>query len=80
MVCYVYVIQNQQGRYYIGSTNNLEHRVERHNNNGSFWTKHKGPWKLVFQEKHESRSSATQREKYLKKLKGGKGLKNLLER
>ena len=37
----VYIIENQDGRHYIGYTANLEIRIKDHNTNKTRWTKKK---------------------------------------
>jgi predicted GIY-YIG superfamily endonuclease len=62
----VYVLQNHDGHFYIGHTDNLGNRVASHNRtdkiNGKF-TRKNGPWTLVWSEEHPNRSSAMQRER-----------------
>ncbi len=65
---YVYVIQSlKNGRLYTGQTYDIDKRLDEHNQ-GVFngYTKGKGPWKLVYSEKFNSRNEAIAREKYLK--------------
>jgi putative endonuclease len=63
MSYFVYIIQSKKDdRFYIGSTNNLTERIERHNQGRSRYTKGRGPWKLVYREEHIDRSSAVKRE------------------
>ena len=62
MPFYVYILQSMKdGSYYIGSTNNLEDRIERHNQGRSQYTKLRRPWKLVYSEELPDRSSAVRR-------------------
>lgn len=62
---YVYVIKNEDGELYYGSTNNLKKRFFEHNNNFSFSTKgHK--WKLVYYEAYLEEEDARKRERRLK--------------
>ncbi|MDD3906023.1 MAG: GIY-YIG nuclease family protein [Candidatus Omnitrophica bacterium] len=76
---FVYVIQSgKTGRYYTGSTENLERRLKEHNSDKVRSTKNKGPWKLVYKESAESKCRAIKREHYIKKLKGGNGFKRLI--
>ncbi len=56
-------------KLYIGQTNNLIKRIERHNNGKNFSTKNRGPWKVVFSKEFDSRNEAMKFEKYLKSLK-----------
>ena len=74
MPYYVYIIQSlKDGTYYTGSTQDLDARVQRHNQGRSKYTKPKRPWKLVYSEEHPNRSSAAKRENLLKRQKS-KGL------
>lgn len=71
MPYYVYIIQSEKdGSYYIGSTQDLSERIERHNQGRSQYTKAKRPWKLVYYEEHPSRSAAMKREMEIKRKKG----------
>jgi putative endonuclease len=74
---FVYVIKNNQDRWYIGQTNNIKFRLERHNNNEIKSTKNRGPWKLFHSEKFETRSEAMRREEFLKSGRGRLFLKSL---
>jgi len=75
----VYIICNQHGKKYIGHSSNFNLRLQYHNNNKSFYTKNKGPWKLIYKEIFQTRSEAMKREKFLKKQKGGDTLKNIIK-
>lgn len=77
----VYVIQSQStGKIYIGQTNNLNKRLKRHNQQlptkkKSYTTKNKGPWKVIYTEKVQTRKEARKREKQLKTSKGRRFIK-----
>ena len=75
---WVYVLENEKGRWYIGQTNNLELRIERHNNQKVKSTKNRGYWKLIYKERFKLRSEALKREKFLKSGAGRAFLKKLL--
>jgi predicted GIY-YIG superfamily endonuclease len=46
--CSIYVLALENGKYYIGSTNNLDNRIKQHfDGNGSEWTKIHHPKKVV---------------------------------
>ena len=69
---WVYVLENAEGRFYIGSTNDLARRIEEHNcaeKTGTKYTHKNGPWKLVWSEQHDSRSSAVRQERAIKRMK-----------
>ena len=73
----VYVLRNPAGRFYIGLTEDLPRRVEQHNQGISTWTRHKGPWHLVWNRECASLSAARRLENELKSQKGGDGFYRL---
>ena len=45
---FIYAIKLEQGKYYVGKTNNPQFRIESHfNSNGSEWTKIYKPIKVL---------------------------------
>ena len=79
MSYFVYIIQSQKnGSYYVGHTQNLEARIERHNNGGSPFTKNRTPWKLVYSEPFETKATASRREREVKKHKSRKYIERLV--
>ncbi|NDV63625.1 GIY-YIG nuclease family protein [Puniceicoccales bacterium CK1056] len=71
---FVYVLENQKGRLYIGQTDNLERRLSQHNspegkNHLGKYTHKNGPWHLLGFEEFPSRSMAMIREGELKSWK-----------
>ena len=69
----VYVLQNREQRCYVGLMDDLLRRVEQHNHGVSTWTKHRGPWELVWQSETMELGEARQLETWLKRQKGGNG-------
>ncbi len=70
MSYYVYIIESlSNGSFYIGSSDNVERRVRRHNSGYSRYTKRHRPWKLVYTERHPSKTEALKRERFLKRQK-----------
>ena len=70
MTYFVYILESlKDGTYYVGSTNHLSDRVERHNQGRSKYTKNRGPWVVVYYEKHLKRADAVKREKAIKNRK-----------
>jgi putative endonuclease len=64
---FVYILKCGDDSYYVGSTNNIEKRIERHSaSEAAEWIKNRLPIKIVYQEKHETLLSARQREKQIK--------------
>ena len=76
----IYVLQSlKHGRFYIGSTNDLNDRLKRHNFRKNKSTRDGVPWKLVHVEKFNTRSEAVKREIQIKKYKGGNAFKKLIK-
>jgi putative endonuclease len=69
----VYVIRNDAGRFYIGLSENVTVRLQQHNSGISQWTRHRGPWSLVWTSEPLSLSDARKLENRLKAQKGGAG-------
>ncbi|MBI5421219.1 MAG: GIY-YIG nuclease family protein [Parcubacteria group bacterium] len=77
---YTYVLQNKNKMLYTGSTNDLWKRFNEHNSGKSEYTKHRGPYQLIYYEACLSEEDARSREKYLKSGMGKRYLKNRLKR
>ncbi|MFH1398443.1 MAG: GIY-YIG nuclease family protein [Candidatus Omnitrophota bacterium] len=80
MVYYVYVLKNDQGRYYMGSTKDIELRLRQHNQNSVRSTKNKGPFKLVYKEIFGTRTEARKRENQVKGYKNSDYTKRLVKK
>ena len=65
----------KDGRLYVGSTNNLERRLQEHARGEVTSTKHRQPFELLYYEVYKVEKDARMREKYLKG--GGRARKNL---
>jgi putative endonuclease len=75
----VYILQSLKNRrYYIGHTNNIDSRLERHNKGLVRSTKSFIPWKIIYTEKYNTKSEAYRRELEIKSYKGGIKFKKLL--
>jgi len=66
-------------QYYIGSTGNLEERLNRHNSGRSIYTKRGIPWTVVYLEFFSTKSEAYQRELEIKSMKSRKYIEHLIE-
>ena len=66
----VYILECSDKTLYTGITNNLDKRLEQHNNGaeGAKYTRARRPVKCVYNEKQKNRSEATKRELAIKKL------------
>jgi len=65
---FVYVLECADKTLYVGSTNNLEKRLNEHNNSkcGAHYTKIRRPVKLMYSEKYSTKSEALKREIQIK--------------
>ena len=66
---FVYVLESEiNGQYYIGQTNDVLKRLERHNSGYEDHTKKFLPWKLIYKIEVPSRKDSLKLERYLKNL------------
>ena len=78
---WVYVLENSQGRFYVGHTDDLGRRLGEHNDPDrakSKYTRKHGPWRLVWWEEHCGRSSAVRRERFIKSRKSAAWIRQYL--
>jgi putative endonuclease len=81
MTFFVYFLQSRKnGTFYVGQTNNIEKRVERHNKGLIKTTKNRTPFDLIYVESYNTRREAMLREKHLKSIKGFKEKKAIVEK
>lgn len=67
---FVYIIESAvTKRYYIGQSENLDKRIDRHNKGQNLSTKAYVPWKLRWWKEYETGSEAIKVERSLKRLK-----------
>jgi len=76
---FAYILySNKLDRYYTGSTDDLEWRLERHNSGWGRYTKKGIPWKLVYNEEYFTKTEALKREREIKKKKSRKYIEGLI--
>jgi len=64
---YVYIIYSQRlQRYYVGSTEDVEKRLQQHNAGKSNSTRAGRPWELIRSESFSTRSAAMLQERKIK--------------
>ncbi len=74
-----YILQSTiDHRYYIGSCEDVEKRLNQHNTGRVRATKYGIPWDLVYKEQFENRKDAYRRELQIKSYKGGRAFKELI--
>lgn len=66
---WVYILKCADGTLYTGITNNIEKRIQKHNQGvGAKYTRSRAPVHLLYSEQFENRSEASQREYSIKQL------------
>ena len=75
---YVYLLRSSKtGRRYVGSCENVDDRLRRHNAGHSKATRHGIPWILVHIESFSNRTEAAKKERYYKSGRGRDELNRL---
>ena len=79
-MAFVYILQSQSsGRYYVGSTSDLDRRPSEHHRNHTPSTRGRGPWTLVHREPFSTLLDARRRELEIKRWKSSKLLRELVD-
>ena len=77
---YVYILKSEKdGLFYTGFTNDLNRRVEEHNQGLQESTKKRIPFELIYYEWCLNKEDAITREKYLKSGMGKRYIQNRLK-
>ena len=64
---FVYALRSEKtGRRYIGCTQDVSARLDKHNNGATPSTRTGRPWRVIHTEEFESKSEALSRERFLK--------------
>lgn len=78
---WLYILKNQNtGRYYIGSTSDLERRLKQHRSGKTRTTRILETHELVYKEKYNTLLEARNREKKLKSYKSRKYIEWLISK
>jgi putative endonuclease len=80
-MAHVYVLKSlKNGKRYVGYTTKAVHeRLKQHQSGSTKWTKHNGPFEIVYTEEVLSASDARKREIFLKSGQGRKFLDEILK-
>ena len=74
----VYVLRDNNGKFYKGVTNNLNRRLAEHRSGKTITTSKMGELRIVYTESYNDFKSARKRELYLKSAAGRRFLKSKL--
>ena len=79
MAYFTYILRSlKTGRFYIGSCENTEIRLQQHNMKRTPSTKSSVPWEIVYTEEFSTRSDAVKREYEIKRKKSRKYIEYLI--
>ena len=77
---YVYILYSELlDKYYIGSSKDIQGRLERHLQNHKGFTARAKDWRLVYKEAYVTKLDALARERQIKKWKSRKKIEDLIE-
>lgn len=78
---YLYILHsNDLNKFYIGSTQNIQERLQRHLSGRSKYTSKAKDWVLMYSEEYQTRALALKREKQLKNWKNAVRIRELIQR
>ena len=78
---YVYIIYSKSAnKYYVGSCQNIEQRIDDHLNSRSKYTKMAKDWELKYSESFTTRSESYRREMQIKKMKSRIYIEKLIDK
>jgi len=78
-MAFFYILYSQKlGRYYIGSTDDIERRISEHNRGQTISTRNGVPWELKFRLEVESIDQAKQLEMKVKRWKSRKLIEQVI--
>ena len=80
MKYFVYMLENESKRHYVGITTDTRRRLIEHNNGSAKSTRPFGPWKVIYTEVFDSRSDACKREWFLKHAEGRKEKLSIIQK
>ena len=66
---YVYILKDKNGKFYVGSTDNLERRLKQHKNGHTQTTRNMDNFEIVLKQEYDSLDLARKIELKIKKLK-----------
>ncbi|MDY0393083.1 MAG: GIY-YIG nuclease family protein [Candidatus Bipolaricaulis sp.] len=70
MFYYTYILYSDiTEKYYIGSSEDVVRRLERHNAGATPSTKSGRPWRIVWTHQHDCKTDALKQENYIKRMK-----------
>jgi putative endonuclease len=80
-MAWLYILQSEKsGRFYVGSTTDLDRRLTEHNAGQTISTRNRGPWNVVHREQFDDAIVAKARELEIKSWKSHRSIQELIDR
>jgi len=80
----VYILRSESTQmFYVGASEETAVRLLQHNEivpNPSRWTRGRGPWRLVYTRRFDSKREALQAERFIKRMKSRAFIEKLVSR
>ena len=77
----IYILQSLTSeKFYIGSAEDVPHRLAGHQRGQTPYTRPRGPWTLVYQEQYPTLAEAQRRERQLKSWKSHRSIQELIDK
>jgi putative endonuclease len=78
-MAFVYILKNEKGDFYIGSSTNIVRRIKQHLSGNTFTTKRMKSFDLIFSQEYENIKDARKIEIKLKRLKRHDYIANIVK-
>ena len=79
MVAFLYILQSEtSGKFYVGSTDDLDRRISKHARGHTPSTRGRDPWKLVYKEEFATLLEVRRRELAIKRWKSSRMIRALI--
>ncbi|HCE45695.1 MAG TPA: excinuclease ABC subunit C [Lentisphaeria bacterium] len=79
MLYFTYIIKSDtSGRFYTGSTDNLERRLAEHQRGKTPSTRNRGPWTLVYSKSFPTKAEAVKWEMEIKRKKNTASMERII--
>jgi len=79
MSAFLYTLRSEaSGKFYVGSTNDLDRGLAEHVRGHTASTRGRGPWVLVYKEEFDTLTAARQRELEVKRWKSSRMIQALI--
>ncbi|MDX9771322.1 MAG: GIY-YIG nuclease family protein [Tenuifilaceae bacterium] len=76
---FTYILESElNGRYYVGSCQDVAARLKRHNEGATPSTKPYRPWRVAWTQQHDCKEAALRREREIKRMKSRQYIERLI--